>query len=99
MYVVDLTPHNCICCVCVNITGVPEFTKLSLAFAYGKDSPALKENRVAGVQVNCFACSLCRVMRDVVDTGLSPAAMPSSGTAVDRIGCRDVHTSVTGLQT
>lgn len=31
--------------------GVPEFTKLSLAFAYGKDSSALKENRVAGVQV------------------------------------------------
>ena len=34
-----------------NHTGVPEFTKLSLAFAYGKDSSALKENRVAGVQV------------------------------------------------
>lgn len=32
-------------------TGVPDFTNLSLAFAYGKDSQALKENRVAGVQV------------------------------------------------
>lgn len=33
------------------LLGLPEFTKLSLAFAYGKDSQALKENRIAGIQV------------------------------------------------
>lgn len=48
MVLVDLTMTN----VMHMVAGVPEFTRLSLAFAYGKDSPALKENRVAGVQVN-----------------------------------------------
>ena len=33
------------------VTGVPEFTDLALRFAYGKDSAALKEGRIAGVQV------------------------------------------------
>nr|AIT70215.1 aspartate aminotransferase [Desmarestia viridis] len=42
------------------IAGVPEFTKLSLAFAYGKDSSALKENRVAAVQT-LSGTGACRV--------------------------------------
>ena len=42
------------------VVGVPEFTKLSLAFAYGKHSTALKENRVTGVQVR--TCSVGYVM-------------------------------------
>ncbi|CAM9546945.1 unnamed protein product [Laminaria digitata] len=46
------------------IAGVPEFTKLSLAFAYGKDSPALKENRVAGVQT-LSGTGACRVAGDL----------------------------------
>lgn len=33
------------------IAGLKSFVDLSLEFAYGKDSPALKEGRVAGVQV------------------------------------------------
>nr|AIT70204.1 aspartate aminotransferase [Punctaria latifolia] len=47
------------------IAGVPEFTKLSLAFAYGKDSPALKENRVAGVQT-LSGTGACRVMGELL---------------------------------
>nr|AIT70222.1 aspartate aminotransferase [Scytosiphon lomentaria] len=46
------------------IAGIPEFTKLSLAFAYGKDSPALKENRVAGVQT-LSGTGACRVMGEM----------------------------------
>nr|AIT70242.1 aspartate aminotransferase [Petalonia fascia] len=46
------------------IAGTPEFTKLSLAFAYGKDSPALKENRVAGVQT-LSGTGACRVMGEM----------------------------------
>eukprot|EP00904_Undaria_pinnatifida_P001839 jgi/Undpi1/11656/HiC_scaffold_36.g13951.m1 len=42
------------------IAGVPEFTKLSLAFAYGKHSTALKENRVTGVQT-LSGTGACRV--------------------------------------
>ncbi len=34
--------------------GIPEFNKLSLEFAYGADSPALLDGRIAAVQV-CFA--------------------------------------------
>eukprot|EP00752_Nemacystus_decipiens_P003765 g3466.t1 len=47
------------------IAGVPEFTKLSLAFAYGKDSSALKENRVAGVQT-LSGTGACRVMGELL---------------------------------
>ena len=32
------------------IAGFPEFVKASLAFAYGEDSPAVLEDRIAGVQ-------------------------------------------------
>nr|AIT70230.1 aspartate aminotransferase [Colpomenia sinuosa] len=46
------------------IAGIPEFTNLSLAFAYGKDSPALKENRVAGVQT-LSGTGACRVMGEM----------------------------------
>nr|AIT70234.1 aspartate aminotransferase [Sargassum horneri] len=42
------------------IVGLPEFTKLSLAFAYGKDSQALKENRIAGIQ-SLSGTGACRV--------------------------------------
>ncbi len=31
--------------------GIPEFTKLALEFAYGSDSPALVDGRIAAVQV------------------------------------------------
>lgn len=47
------------------IAGVPDFTNLSLAFAYGKDSPALKENRVAGVQT-LSGTGACRVMGELL---------------------------------
>mmetsp|Transcript_35272 Transcript_35272/g.51807 ORF Transcript_35272/g.51807 Transcript_35272/m.51807 type:complete len:410 (-) Transcript_35272:113-1342(-) len=33
------------------ITGIKEFVDASLAFAYGKDSPAIKEKRIAAAQV------------------------------------------------
>ncbi|CAM9779533.1 unnamed protein product [Ascophyllum nodosum] len=43
------------------IAGLPEFTKLSMAFAYGKDSQALKDNRIAGVQQTLSGTGACRV--------------------------------------
>lgn len=61
------------------IAGVPEFTKLSLAFAYGKDSAALKENRVAGVQVSPEVPSF--VVQCDAHTGPVTASNLSSGTA------------------
>jgi len=33
------------------ITGIPEFVNASLEFGYGKDSPAIKEKRIAAAQV------------------------------------------------
>jgi aspartate/tyrosine/aromatic aminotransferase len=38
-------------CVCGPFTGVADFVSLAEEFALGKDSPALKQKRVASVQV------------------------------------------------
>ncbi|CAM9380628.1 unnamed protein product, partial [Discosporangium mesarthrocarpum] len=47
--------------------GVPEFTELSLKFAYGQDSMPLKEGRVAGVQT-LSGTGACRVLGQLIAT-------------------------------
>nr|AIT70228.1 aspartate aminotransferase [Dictyopteris undulata] len=47
------------------IVGLPDFTKLSLAFAYGKNADVLKERRVAGVQT-LSGTGACRVMGELM---------------------------------
>lgn len=44
-------------------TGVNDYVKLALEFAYGADSPALKEKRVAGVQT-ISGTGACRLAGD-----------------------------------
>lgn len=43
------------------IAGSPKFTKLACEFIYGKDSPAVKENRIAAVQSLSGTGSLCLI--------------------------------------
>ncbi|KAG5186051.1 aspartate aminotransferase [Tribonema minus] len=47
------------------IAGVPNFVKLSLEFAYGTDSQALKDKRVAGVQT-LSGTGACRVVGELL---------------------------------
>ncbi len=43
--------------------GINDYVKLALEFAYGADSPALKEKRVAGVQT-ISGTGACRLAGD-----------------------------------
>ena len=70
--------------------GLPEFTKLSMAFAYGKDSQALKDNRIAGVQVRDVAGALKGVLQG------RPKAHQHSST-VQHLGARTGTRSLLSL--